>query len=60
MVKVRKKNIVRIAAFACTAAVVGLLAAMPLLAKPDEKAEGPQASILSGTVENGRDRKSVV
>ncbi|MBQ2668582.1 MAG: HlyD family efflux transporter periplasmic adaptor subunit [Clostridia bacterium] len=53
MVKVRKKNIVRIAAFACTAAVVGLLAAMPLLAKPDEKAEGPQASILSGTVENG-------
>jgi len=48
-----KKNIKRTIAFACMAALVALLAAMPLLAKQDEKEDGPKASILSGTVSTG-------
>lgn len=48
-----KKNIKRIIAFVCMVAVVALLAAMPLLAKQDEKEDGPRASILSGTVSTG-------
>lgn len=48
-----KKNIKRMIAFVCMAALVALLAAMPLLAKQDEKEDGPRASILSGTVSTG-------
>ena len=45
----RKKYILWI----CMALVVALLAALPLMATPEEKAEGPQASILTGTVQPG-------
>ena len=48
-----KKNIKRVITFACMAAVVALLAAMPLLAKQEDKSDGPKASILSGTVTAG-------
>ena len=48
-----KKNIKRVTAFACMAALIALLAAMPLLAGQDGKKEGPRASILSGTVSAG-------
>ena len=53
MDKTKKKNIKRIIAIVCVVAVVALLAAMPLLAKQDEKEEGPKASILSGSASNG-------
>ena len=49
----RKKNIKRAVAFGCALALVLLLAAMPLLAKQDVEDDGPQASILSGTVAAG-------
>ena len=45
----RKKYILWI----CMALVVALLAALPLMATPEEEAEGPQASILTGTVQPG-------
>ena len=48
-----KKNTKRAVAFLCTAAVVGMLAAMPLLAKQDVESEGPEASILTGSVALG-------
>ena len=53
MVKARKKNIKRIVALVCAAAVVVLLAAMPLIAKQDDKENGPRASILTDTVTTG-------
>ena len=53
MDKARKKNIKRIIALVCTAAVVVLLAAMPLIAKQDPEEDGPKASILSGTTSTG-------
>ena len=53
MDKARKKNIKRIIALACVTAVVVLLAAMPLLAKQDDKEDGPKASILTDTVTTG-------
>jgi len=53
MDKARKKNIKRIIALVCTAAVVVLLAAMPLLAKQGDQEDGPKASILSDTVSTG-------
>ena len=49
----KKKNIKRIISLICIAAVVALLAAMPLLAKQEDKEDGPKASILSGTVSAG-------
>ena len=49
----QKKNRKRIIALACTALVVVLLAAMPLLAKQNAEEEGPVASILSGNVAAG-------
>ena len=49
----KNKNIKRFAALVCAMAVVGLLAAMPLLAQQDQQEDGPQASILSGTVSAG-------
>ena len=53
MDKARKKNIKRIIALVCVACVVALLAAMPLIAKQDDKEDGPKASILSNTVSTG-------
>lgn len=53
MDKARKKNIKRIVALGCVVAVVVLLAAMPLLARQDPEADGPKASVLSGSVTTG-------
>ena len=54
----KKKNIKRIISLVCIAALVAFLAAMPLLAKQEQESDGPQASILSGTVSTGSiDRK---
>ena len=53
MDKARKKNIKRIIALVCAAAVVVLLAAMPLIAKQDDGEDGPKASILTDTVTTG-------
>ena len=53
MDKARKKNIKRVISLACIAAVVGLLAAMPLIAKQDPEEDGPKASILTGSVATG-------
>lgn len=53
MDKARKKNIKRIIAISCVAALVVLLAAMPLIAKEEREEDGPKASILSGKVESG-------
>ena len=53
MDKARKKNIKRIIGLVCVVCVVVLLAAMPLLAKQDDKEDGPKASILSGSVTTG-------
>ena len=53
MDKARKKNMKRIIALVCVIAVVGLLAAMPLIAKQDDQQDGPKASILSSTVSTG-------
>ena len=50
MDKARKKNIKRIISLICAVVIVGLLAAMPLIAKQEAEKNGPQASILSGTV----------
>lgn len=51
MDKAKKKRIRKIIALACVAAVVVLLAVMPLLAAGQEASDGPQASILSGSAE---------
>lgn len=49
----QKKNRKRMIALACTALIVILLAAMPLLAKQTTQEDGPVASILSGDVSTG-------
>ena len=53
MFHLEKKNLKRVIALACVAVVVILLAVMPLIAKQDQDTDGPQASILSGTVTTG-------
>ena len=53
MKQAKKKRIKRYITWAAMAVVVALLAAMPLLAKKEAEADGPQASILSGSVEMG-------
>ena len=53
MDKVKKKKIRRIIAAVCAAAIVALLAVMPLLAEQKPQEDGPQASILSGSVSTG-------
>ena len=53
MDKTKKKNMKRIIAIACVAAVVVLLAVMPLIARQDPETDGPKASILSNTVTSG-------
>ena len=53
MDKAKRKRIKRYISWACMAAVVIALAVMPLMAKQETEADGPQASILSGTVKKG-------
>lgn len=53
MDKAKRKRIKRYITWVSMAAVVALLAVMPLLAKQEAQAEGPQASILSSTVKKG-------
>lgn len=53
MDKARKKNMKRIVSLSCVAALVVLLAAMPLIAKEEREEDGPKASILSGEVSLG-------
>lgn len=53
MDKAKKKQIKKITTWVLLAALVAGLAAMPLLAKAEAEADGPVASILSGTVEAG-------
>lgn len=56
----KKKRIKRIVALVCIGAVVILLAAMPLLAEKRKQNEGPEASILSGTIEKGSVNTEVI
>ena len=56
----KKKNIKRLIALVCAAAVVAFLAAMPLLAKQDSQEDSPKASILSGTVSTGSIDRSLI
>lgn len=53
MDKARKKNMKRIVSLSCVAALVVLLAAMPLIAKEEREEDGPKASILSGEASLG-------
>jgi len=50
MDKAKKKTIKRIIAAACIVAVVTVLALMPVIAKKEPEAKGPQPSILTATV----------
>lgn len=49
----KKRQIKKYISWISMALVVALLAAMPLLARSEPAEDGPQASILSGTVEQG-------
>lgn len=60
MDKAKKTTIKRIIALVCVAAVVLLLAFMPLLAKNSKQEDGPKASILSGTVQTGSIQQSLI
>ena len=53
MDKVKKKQLKKAVTWALLAALVAGLAAMPLLAREKAEADGPVASVLSGTVETG-------
>lgn len=53
MDKAKRKRIKRYLTWAAMAGVVLVLTVMPLLAKQEAQAEGPRASILSGTVKTG-------
>ena len=53
MDKAKKKQLKKAVTWALLAALVAGLAAMPLLAKAEVEADGPVASVLSGTVETG-------
>ena len=53
MENAKKKRIKKIVSWTAMALVVALLAAMPLIARQEAEADGPGASILSGTVEKG-------
>ena len=53
MDKAKKKRIQKILTWASIGLLVLLLSAMPLLARQEAEAEGPVASILSGTVTRG-------
>ncbi len=53
MDKTTRKRCKKILTWVAMALVVALLAAMPLMAQAEVEADGPVASILSGTVEKG-------
>ena len=53
MDKTTKKRIKRYLSWACMAGIVVLLTVMPLMAKNEAQKDGPQASVLSATVETG-------
>lgn len=53
MDRAKKTKLTRIIAAVCSVVVVAVLAAMPLIAKSEAEKDGPQASILSGTVQMG-------
>lgn len=55
-----KKQLKKYIAWVCLAALVILLAVMPLLAGTEEAEEGPQASILSGTAGYASIRKQLL
>ena len=59
MDKAKKKQIKKIITWVLLAALVAVLAAMPLLAKAEAEADGPVASIHSGTVETGNIRTTL-
>lgn len=51
MDKLKKRQVKKAVSWVCIVALVAFLAVMPLLAESEAAADGPQASILSGTVE---------
>lgn len=53
MEKAKKKQLKKYISWVLLAALVALLAAMPLLARSEAEADGPVASILEGTVQMG-------
>ncbi len=59
MDKAKKKQIKKIATWVLLAALVAYLAAMPLLAKSEAEADGPVATVHSGTVETGTVRTAL-
>ncbi len=59
MDKAKKKQIKKIATWVLLAALVAYLAAMPLLAKSEAEANGPVATVHSGTVETGAVRTAL-
>ena len=60
MDKARKKNIKRVISLVCAAMLVILLAAMPLIAKKNPEADGPQASILTHTASIGSVQSALI
>ena len=59
MDKAKKKQIKKITTWVLMAALVAGLAAMPLLAKAEAEADGPVATVHSGTVEEGTVRTTL-
>lgn len=59
MDKAKKKQIKKITIWVLLAALVATLAAMPLLAKAEAEADGPVATVHSGTVEAGTVRTTL-
>lgn len=53
MDKAKKKRLKKYISWICLAALVALLAVMPLLAQSEQEEDGPVASILDGTVQMG-------
>ena len=59
MDKAKKKQLKKITTWVLLAALVAGLAAMPLLAKAEAEADGPVATVHSGTVEEGTIRTAL-
>lgn len=59
MDKAKKKQIKKVVTWVALAALVAGLTAMPLLAKAEAEADGPVATVHSGTVEEGQVRTSL-
>ncbi len=56
---IRKKQLKKVTTWVLLAALVATLTAMPLLAKADVEADGPVATVHSGTVEEGSVRTTL-